>query len=181
MPLPHGLMAQAQRIRLLLLDVDGVLTDGSILLDNAGNEIKRFHVRDGSAIKLWRSAGHQVGIVSGRASQATARRAAELGIAMVEQGVSDKIGVVESMLEKLGLEWDAVCFVGDDLPDRPVVERAGLGVSVADGVEELREIADFVTEARGGQMAVREVIRGVLIAQNRWADLVSTVGAQRAG
>lgn len=159
---------RCQKIRLILVDCDGVLTDGSILVDDAGVETKRFHVRDGSAIKLWQQAGGSVGILSGRKTEAVAIRARELGIEIVLQGHSNKLSACQQLLGELDLDPSALCYVGDDLPDLPVVKLAGLGVAVADACPELCRAADLVTRRSGGDQAVREVIETVLKAQGRW-------------
>ena len=159
-------------VRLLLLDCDGVLTDGSILLDDRGVETKRFHVRDGSAIKLWKKSGGQVGIISGREGQAVRHRAKELGIEILHLGVGEKMEVVQQVLDQLGMVAAQLCFVGDDLADLPPVQQAGLGVAWADACEELKEAAYYVTAARGGHGAVRETVELLLKHQQRWASLV---------
>ncbi len=164
---------RCQSIRLLLLDVDGVLTDGSLYIDDDGRELKRFHVRDGLAVKLWKEAGGQVGIVSGRRTPAVDHRAAELGIEPVWQGVSDKAELIGRILEELRLSPAQLAYIGDDLPDLGAIQLAGLGITVADAPVEVRTAADYVTVAVGGQAAVREVVELILTAQGRWAGLLS--------
>lgn len=161
-------------IRVLLSDVDGVLTDGSIFLDDQGREIKRFHVRDGSAIKLWQAAGHTFGLISGRSSPAVEHRARELGIVHVGQGVKDKLAHAEALLERIGAAPQEAAYVGDDLPDLEMMRWAGLGVAVGDAVRELRVAAKYVTESPGGRGAVREVIEMLLKAQGKWEELTET-------
>ena len=169
-----GFFAQrAARIELLLLDVDGVLTDGSVIYTDAGEELKRFHVRDGAGIKLWLAAGHRAAIVSGRASAAVDRRAAELGVAPVLQGRADKLAALAEVLATTGVPADRVCAVGDDLPDLPVMAAAGLAVAVADACEEVRAAAHRVTMTPGGHGAVRETVEWLLKAQGRWAGLIA--------
>jgi 3-deoxy-D-manno-octulosonate 8-phosphate phosphatase (KDO 8-P phosphatase) len=163
---------RAARIELLLLDVDGVLTDGSITYTDAGEELKRFHVRDGSGLKLWRAAGHRAAIVSGRASPAVTRRAAELGVAPVLQGREDKLAAFNEVLAHFGLPADRVCAIGDDLPDLPVLARCGVAVAVADAAEEVRAAAHFVTVTPGGRGAVRDAIEWLLRQQGRWSGLI---------
>ncbi|HET6574750.1 MAG TPA: HAD family hydrolase, partial [Fimbriiglobus sp.] len=170
---PVELTARAARIELLLLDVDGVLTDGSVVYSDAGEELKRFHVRDGSGLKLWRAAGKRAAIVSGRASAAVERRAAELGIAPVLQGRDDKLRVFEELLAALGLTADRVCAVGDDLADLPVLTRAGLAIAVADACPEVRAAAHRTTIAPGGRGAVREAVEWLLRLQGRWDELIA--------
>jgi 3-deoxy-D-manno-octulosonate 8-phosphate phosphatase (KDO 8-P phosphatase) len=168
------LVRRARVIRLLVLDVDGVLTDGQIIVDDNGVESKHFSVRDGAGIALWRRTGRSVAILSGRSAPVVARRAAELGIHPVVQGASDK-GAAFSLIHKaLDLEVHQVGFMGDDLPDLPVL-LAGLGVSAcpADAHHEVRERVDLVTDAAAGQGAVRELIEILLNAAGEWEPIVS--------
>ncbi len=166
------LAAQAAGIELLLLDVDGVLTDGSVVYTDAGAELKRFHVRDGSGLKLWHDAGKRSAIVSGRKSVAVDRRAAELGVSLVFQGRSEKLPAFESVLAETGLRPEQVCAIGDDLPDMPVLRRAGLAVAVADACPEVRSLAHYVTAVPGGHGAVRDAIEWLLKLQGSWDDLI---------
>lgn len=170
---PHSLADRAARIELLLLDVDGVLTDGSVVYADGGAELKRFHVRDGSGLKLWQSAGKRAAIVSGRNSPAVTRRAAELGVAPVLQGRDDKLAAFEAVLAELGVRPEQVCAVGDDLPDLPVLRRCGLAVAVADACAEVRAVADYVTAVPGGRGAVRDAIEWVLKLQGRWESVLA--------
>ena len=161
-------------IRLLLLDCDGVLTDGGVTWSEDGIERKTFNIRDGLGIKLWQRAGGQVGIVTGRSSRVVEWRAGELGIDFIRQGVGDKLTVVADLLAAAGMGWEAVAYVGDDLPDLPVISRVGLGVAVADACPELRAAADLVTSLRGGRGAVRELIEQLLKARGCWDDLIAS-------
>jgi YrbI family 3-deoxy-D-manno-octulosonate 8-phosphate phosphatase len=163
---------KCQNIRLILSDVDGVLTDGTIWYDDQGLEAKPFHVRDGLGIKLWQQAGCAFGLVTGRSSQVVQFRAADLGITFIRQGVSDKLAVVCEILEQLQLTFDQVCFIGDDLPDLLPIRHCALGVAVADAVQEVVSAADYVTQLSGGRGAVRETIELILKYQKRWADVV---------
>jgi YrbI family 3-deoxy-D-manno-octulosonate 8-phosphate phosphatase len=163
---------RCQQIELVLADVDGVLTDGRLVLDNQGIETKRFHIRDGMGIKLWQKAGYRFGVVTHRSSQVVKMRAAELGVGIVRQGTPDKLATFQEILAELGLAAEQACYVGDDLPDLPVVRAAGLGVAVADACAEVRQAAAFVTETRGGFGAVRETIEMILKAQRRWDDVI---------
>ncbi len=165
---------KCRSISLLLVDVDGVLTDGAIIYDNNGVETKRFFVRDGHGIKLWQRSGGRFGIVTARNSHVVEVRAAELGVQLVRQGVADKLAVVRQLAEEHRLTLGQVAYIGDDLPDLSVVRQVGLGVAVADAVEELRVGADYVTKAPGGRGAVREVVELILRAQHRWDDLLKT-------
>ena len=159
-------------IELVLADVDGVLTDGGIIFDNQGIETKQFHIRDGLGIKLWQRAGYKFGLVTGRGSHIVKIRAAELGIDIVRQTAEDKLPATQEILHELGFELPQVCYIGDDLPDLPVVRSVGLGVAVADACPELRQAAHYVTSALGGRGAVRETIELILKSQRRWDDLI---------
>lgn len=163
---------RAARITLLVLDVDGVLTDGGIVYSDAGEELKRFHVRDGSGLKLWRLAGNQAALVSGRSSPAVERRANELGIGPVIQGRSDKRPALDELLRQTGRTAEQACAIGDDLPDWPLLSACGLGIAVADACPELRTAADYVTGPAGGHGAVRDAIEWLLKLQGRWDGLV---------
>jgi len=161
-------LARAARIRLVLFDSDGVLTDGRLILHSDGSESRSFHVRDGQGIRLGQRAGLEFGIVSGRESRVVADRAVDLSIAEVHQKVHDKAECVERLLGRLGMTHDAVCFVGDDLVDVPVMRRVGLAAAPSDAAAEAREAAHFVASAGGGGGAVREVIELVLRATGKW-------------
>jgi 3-deoxy-D-manno-octulosonate 8-phosphate phosphatase (KDO 8-P phosphatase) len=164
---------RAARIRLLLLDVDGVLTDGSINYTDDGVELKRFHVRDGSGLKLWQLAGKRAAIISGRTSRAVEVRAMELGVSPVIQGQSDKVAAFARVLAEVGVTADEVAAIGDDLPDLPLIGSAGLGIAVADACEELRAAADYTTQACGGHGAVREAVEWMLKLTGAWDGLVA--------
>jgi 3-deoxy-D-manno-octulosonate 8-phosphate phosphatase (KDO 8-P phosphatase) len=166
------LPARAATVKLLLLDVDGVLTDGRVTYTDAGDEVKRFHVRDGSGLKIWQSLGLRAAVLSGRASRAVERRATELGLAPVIQGRSDKLPAFRDLLAALELRPEQVCAVGDDLPDLPVLVRCGLSVAVADACPEVRAAAHWTTPAAGGAGAVREAIEWVLKLRGEWDGVV---------
>jgi len=159
------------RIRLLVLDVDGVLSDGRILYDSTGAETKAFCAADGQGIKYWRRSGHRVAILSGRDSQAVQQRAAELGIELVRTGAKDKLPAFLDLLEEAGCAAEEVGYVGDDLVDIPVMARAGFAAAVPGAPQEVRRLAHYVTRAPGGAGAVREVIELILKYQDRWADV----------
>jgi YrbI family 3-deoxy-D-manno-octulosonate 8-phosphate phosphatase len=165
---------RCQPIELVLSDVDGVLTDGRVVLDNKGVETKRFHVRDGVGIRLWQKAGYRFGVITQRSSQILKMRAAELGVEIVRQGTDDKLTTTRAILAELGLTPEQVCYIGDDLPDLPVIRAVGLGVAVADAAAELREAAHCVTTAAGGAGAVRETIELILKTQRRWDDVIQS-------
>jgi 3-deoxy-D-manno-octulosonate 8-phosphate phosphatase (KDO 8-P phosphatase) len=162
-----ALRSKAKKIKLLLLDVDGVLTDGRIILDNQGNELKSFHVRDGHGIKLAQRAGVIIGIITGRKSEVVNVRARELGIGEVHQGALEKIGVYETLLEKYGIGDDEAAFIGDDIVDVGILKRVGLAVTVADCDPAVKPYADMITQAKGGRGAVREVINLLLASQGK--------------
>lgn len=162
------LIRRAARVRLLLSDVDGVMTDGSLTFDTAGNENKTFNVRDGLGIKLWQRGAGDFGIVTGRCSSIVATRAEELGLSIVHQGVRDKLPVVERIVADAGVSLDEVAYIGDDLPDLPVVQAVGFGVAVSDACDEMLAEADFVTTRPGGAGAVRELVETLLRHSGRW-------------
>ncbi len=165
---------RCQTIELILSDVDGVLTDGRIVLDNAGMETKQFHIRDGMGIRLWQKAGCRFGVVTARSSHIVNLRAAELGVEIVRQGVESKLIAVREIAAALGLGLEQVCYLGDDLPDLPAVSAVGLGVAVADACAELRRAAHFVTRSPGGAGAVRETVEWILQSQQRWDAVVQS-------
>ena len=164
------LLRKMRRIRLLILDVDGVLTDGRIIVDDRGSETKVFHVRDGHGLVMLMRYGIDVILLSGRRSAAVEHRARDLGIAEVHQGIHQKVEVLESILSGRGFDPTDVAYIGDDVVDIPVLRRVGLAVAVADAVGEVRSLADYVTVSPGGQGAVREVCEQILKAQGKWAE-----------
>lgn len=155
-------------IRLIILDVDGVLTSGHVRYQGDGDETKEFHVHDGCAMKLWQDLGGSLAILSGRTSTSVQRRARELGIQCVRQGVGGKMGVYRELLQSFGLEDQHVCCVGDDLADLPLLTRCGFGAAPSDAAPAVKRIADYVARNRGGDGAVAEVIELVLRKQSRW-------------
>lgn len=169
-----NLTDRCRQVELILSDVDGVLTDGGILYDNQGIEIKKFHIRDGLGIKLWQRAGFRFGVLTARSSHIVKVRAAELGVDIVRQGFENKLPAAKEVLKQLGLRPEQACYIGDDLTDLPVIQHLGLGVAVSDAAPEVRALATHVTRAGGGQGAVRELIETILRAKNRWDDLVQT-------
>jgi 3-deoxy-D-manno-octulosonate 8-phosphate phosphatase (KDO 8-P phosphatase) len=160
-------------IELLVVDVDGVLTDGVIALDDRGVETKHFHVRDGSAFGLWRRAGKRAAILSGRSAPAVGLRAAELGVAPVVQGAAEKSGPYRELIAALGVEPRQVCYVGDDLPDLPVLSSVGLAACPSDAAAEVLRAAHYVTRSTGGRGVVREVVELVLKQQGLWDEVVA--------
>ena len=173
---PAGLVAALRRIRLLLCDVDGVLTDASIYIGGA-EEVKRFNILDGLGLVAMRNQGLKVGWISSRPSPATARRAQELKIDFLRQEKGSKVMIVEQLLAQAGLAWDEVCYVGDDVVDVGPMRCAGVAVAVANAVPEAQGAADYVTVATGGNGAVREVVELILKAQGKWAAVLAGHGA----
>jgi len=161
----------AKGIKLLILDVDGVLTDGSIILDNEGNEYKAFHVRDGHGIRMLIHAGVQVAIITGRHSKVVERRAQELGITEVFQKCLKKKVAYAHLLDRYSLSEAEVAYIGDDIIDAPIMASVGLPVAVADAAEEARNAALLVTKNLGGRGAVREVTDFILKAKGLWQGM----------
>ncbi|MBW1801671.1 MAG: HAD hydrolase family protein [Deltaproteobacteria bacterium] len=156
------------QIRLLILDVDGVLTDGRIIISEKGVETKEFNVKDGLGIKMLMKAGIEVSIVSSRLSKALEHRARELGIGDIHLGVEDKGLLCQKMIHKKGLTRNQVSCIGDDLPDLSMFKQVGFPVAVADAAEEVREAAKYITRNKGGNGAVREVCEMILKARGKW-------------
>jgi 3-deoxy-D-manno-octulosonate 8-phosphate phosphatase (KDO 8-P phosphatase) len=167
---------QLNRIRFLLTDVDGVLTDGQLYFDHEGNESKVFHVHDGAAFAYWRRAGFKSGFVSGRECPAVLHRAKALHIDEIHLGHLDKLPVVQSIAIRHGLEFDEIAYVGDDLLDLPVLAEVGFSASVSNGRPEVRDRVHYVTETPGGRGAIREVIEFILKAKGLWDNVVDSDG-----
>jgi 3-deoxy-D-manno-octulosonate 8-phosphate phosphatase (KDO 8-P phosphatase) len=167
-----SIQAKAALVKLLLFDVDGVLTDGKILMHPDGTESKQFDIKDGTGLVWAQRAGLKVGLLSARSSAATAQRAAQLGITIVHQGVPSKIRAYDAILRQHGLTDADVAYMGDDVLDLPVITRAGLSASPSDAVEEVRTRVDYVSRASGGAGAARELVELVLKSQDRWERLL---------
>jgi 3-deoxy-D-manno-octulosonate 8-phosphate phosphatase (KDO 8-P phosphatase) len=178
---PTELAARARRVRLLLFDVDGVLTDGTILLDADGRESKRFSIKDGTAIVWARQAGLLTGVLSARTAAATAERARQLGMTVVRQQAADKAAAFAEILAEQRLDADAVAYMGDDLMDLPVLHQAGLSAAPADAVAAVRARVHFVSRLPGGGGAARELIEGVLEAQGYWPGIEARYGLDHPG
>jgi 3-deoxy-D-manno-octulosonate 8-phosphate phosphatase (KDO 8-P phosphatase) len=163
---------RARRIKMLILDCDGVLTDGRILMTAEGDEMKTFDVKDGHAIVMLHRAGLRSAIISGRKSAVVQKRVKELGIHHLHEMAWVKTEPYEAILAEEGLTDEAICYVGDDVVDIPLLRRAGLAVAVADAVEEVKAYAHLVTVAEGGRGAVREVIKLILESQDKWNELM---------
>ncbi len=157
---------------MVLLDVDGVLTTGEIIYSDSGEQIKIFNVKDGIGIRLLKEAGLKVGIVTGRKGEALRHRCRNLGLDLVFDGIREKDKVLDDITSRTGIKKDAMAFVGDDLPDLPIMKRVGLAVAVGDAHEIVRQKAHIVTKARGGKGAVREISEIILKAQGRWDKLI---------
>jgi 3-deoxy-D-manno-octulosonate 8-phosphate phosphatase (KDO 8-P phosphatase) len=164
---------QLQNIKLLLLDVDGVMTDGRIVYDANGVETKFFNVKDGHGIKMLQRAGVEVGIISGRASQVVTNRAAELGITIVYQKALDKLAPYQEILLDKGLKDDEVAFMGDDIIDIPVMRRVGFAAAPLDAIDYVSEHADYVARNRGGWGAVREVCDLIIKGKGLWDEVTA--------
>jgi 3-deoxy-D-manno-octulosonate 8-phosphate phosphatase (KDO 8-P phosphatase) len=175
------LRSKAAAIELVLFDVDGVLTDGKILLHADGTESKQFDIKDGTAIVWAQRSGLRVGVLSARTSAATAQRAAQLGVTLVHQGVASKLDTYEHILDDLALTHEQVAYMGDDLLDLPVLTRAGLAAAPADAVEDVRARVHWVSPARGGDGAARDLIEVILRAQDKWTALLASYLAEREG
>jgi len=165
-------MKNLKNVELLLLDVDGVLTDGSIIYDDNSVEIKSFNVKDGLGIRLLIEHGINVGIVTGRRSKALSRRCEDLGIELLFDGIRDKGGLLGSITEKTGVDAKNMAFVGDDLPDIPLMKQVGFSIAVSDAHETLVNIADMVTIAKGGDGAAREICEAILRAKGLWVSII---------
>lgn len=164
--------ANLEDIQLLVLDVDGVLTDGTVIINGDGSESKSFNTLDGHGIKLWKRAGLEIAFLSGRFSEPTSLRAKQLEIKYVLQDCHVKLPFLEELVEQLGLSPQNVACIGDDLTDLPLIRYAGFGAAVANAVDEVKEYADFVTTRPGGSGAVREVIEYILKNTSHWQELM---------
>ncbi len=169
--IPAKIRSKARKIKLLLLDVDGVLTDGGIVMDNRGEEIKRFDVRDGHGIRLLLRAAVRVAFITGRKSQVVSRRARDLGIRLVYQQVYDKLEAYEKIKRKTRLTDEEIAYVGDDIVDLPVLRRVGLAMTVRDCWAPLKSQVHYVAAGKGGHGAVREIVELLLKAQGRWEEV----------
>lgn len=168
----NDLQERARAVKMILMDADGVLTDGKIIFFSGGNEAKMFDSKDGVGIKLAQRAGLKTGVISGRESEALLRRCEELGMDEIHQRVFEKIEAYDEIKSRLGFTDREICFIGDDLVDAPIMKRVGLPVTVADGHPALESIASYVTQRVGGSGAVREVIDLVIKAQGKWEEII---------
>lgn len=168
----------AANLRLVVLDVDGVMTDGGIILIGESEEAKRFDVQDGLGINLLHLMGLQVAIISGRESQVTTRRAQELGISAIYQGIKDKQEALRLLLERLEIPIKQVAYIGDDLPDIPVMQQVGLAIAVQNARPEVKRYAAYVTQAFGGHGAIREAVEWLIDLQNKRAEIFAKWGIE---
>jgi 3-deoxy-D-manno-octulosonate 8-phosphate phosphatase (KDO 8-P phosphatase) len=159
-------------IQLLILDVDGVMTDGGIIRDDAGQQIKRFHVRDGAGIVMWRRLGKDVAIITGKESQVVAHRAEELGIQTLYQNIGNKLEAYDQIKDELGIRDNEIAYLGDDLPDLPVMRQVAMPMAVADAVEEVKAVAKYVTKNPGGHGAVRDAIEFLCKELGVWQQVL---------
>jgi 3-deoxy-D-manno-octulosonate 8-phosphate phosphatase (KDO 8-P phosphatase) len=173
---PAELAERCRAIELLVTDVDGVLTDGRIVLDDHGVETKHFHVRDGLAFSLWHRAGKQSAILSGRKAPAVNLRAADLKIAHVFLGHEQKETALRTLITELRLSPRQVCYVGDDLPDLPALLAVGLAACPVDAAAEVKSVAHLITQARGGYGTIREIVEVILKSQGIWSNLIGAAG-----
>jgi len=171
-----SLAEKLKKVLLLVLDVDGVMTDGKIIIDDVGNETKNFHVRDGHGIKLLMRGGVDVVLLTGRRSGVVRRRAEDLGVRGVYQGAKDKAQVMGEILAERGVPGEHVAYVGDDIVDIPAFRMAGFSAAVADAPDYVKEQADYVTENAGGHGAVREVCEMILKARGEWGAVTARYG-----
>lgn len=167
------LLNKIRKVKLLILDVDGVMTDGRIIIDDAGIESKHFDVKDGHGLKILMRCNIDVVLLTGRKSHVVDHRAADLGITEVHQGIRNKVEAFVGVLERRKLTPEETAYVGDDVVDIPLLKRVGFAVAVADAVPEVRHVADYVTDRPGGRAAVREVCEVILRAQDRWTDVAA--------
>jgi 3-deoxy-D-manno-octulosonate 8-phosphate phosphatase (KDO 8-P phosphatase) len=164
---------RAKRVELLILDVDGVLTDGRIVYGPDKSEWKFFDVKDGHGIKLIQRAGIEVGIITGRQSDIVGRRSKELGIEFVYQGQFDKVAALSDIIEKTGVAWEKIAYVGDDIVDIPVMKRVGFAATVHDSVQEVKDVAHYVAHKSGGRGAVREIIEFIMKNKDLWSTIMA--------
>lgn len=173
----QDLNARLARVKLFLCDVDGVLTDGTVLI-GTGGEVKRFHIQDGLGLRFLQGAGIKVGWISRRFSDATQLRARELKVDFLSQEPAAKVPAAKKILAETGLSFEDICYVGDDVVDLGLLKKAGVAVAVANAIAEVKAVAHYVTQNSGGQGAIREVVELILKSQNKWAEVVERHSAE---
>jgi YrbI family 3-deoxy-D-manno-octulosonate 8-phosphate phosphatase len=171
-----SLVETCSKIELILSDVDGVMTDGSIYVEDSGQQIIKFHIRDGMGVRLWREAGKRFGIVTGRKLESVKKRAADLWMDIVRLGIDDKLPEVDRLAAEFKITREQICYIGDDLLDLAAIKAVGFGVTVADAPEDVRKAAKYTTSVRGGQGAAREVVELILKNTGRWDDVLKRYG-----
>ncbi|MGP8290502.1 KdsC family phosphatase [Vreelandella zhanjiangensis] len=174
MALPTALLDRLRHVRLLALDVDGVLTDGRLYFQTDGVEIKAFHTQDGHGLKLLKRVGIHVALITGRDSPMVSLRASALGIAHVHQGCEDKLTTLKGLCQQLNLDLSQVAYCGDDLPDLAPIKRSGIGITVPNAPDYMHTHADWITDRLGGHGAVREICDTLLEAQGHWDAVLDT-------
>lgn len=162
----NSINSKAEKIKLFISDVDGVLTDGKIILGNNGEEFKSFHARDGMGITRALERGLQIALITGRSSEIVKTRALELGIEEVYQGIKDKIAILQKLKNKYQIDYPEIAYIGDDLNDLPVLKLVGFSISVADAVKEVKSSVDYITDKKGGKGAVREALEFIISASD---------------
>ena len=174
-----NLASICSKIELILSDVDGVMTDGGIYIQDNGEQIIKFHIRDGMGVRLWREAGKRFGIVTGRKLESVKKRAADLWMDIVRVGIDDKLPEIDRLATEFGITREQICYIGDDLLDLAPIRAVGLGVAVADAAEDVRQAARYTTGLRGGQGAAREVVELILKNAGRWEEVLTRYGATK--
>lgn len=167
------------KIRLLVLDVDGVLTDGTILMDETGGQYRSFHIQDGLGVTMWRSVGREAAILTSKRSDAVAARAKMLGIELIEQGAEDKLPGLKRLLANTKVPQEQTAYIGDDLLDAAVMRKVGYPIAVANAVDEIKKIARYVTVRAGGAGAVREAVEHLLKREEQYQNALKAIGADR--
>jgi YrbI family 3-deoxy-D-manno-octulosonate 8-phosphate phosphatase len=171
-----NIAAACSKIELILSDVDGVMTDGGIYIQDNGEQIIKFHIRDGMGVRLWREAGKRFGIVTGRKLEAVKKRAADLWMDIVQLGIDDKLPEVDRLAAEFKITREQICYIGDDLLDLATIRAVGLGVATADAAEDVRKAAKYTTSVPGGHGAAREVVELILKNTGRWNDVLNRYG-----
>src|SRR6478736_5978196 len=172
-----SLVETCSKIELILSDVDGVMTDGGIYVQDNGEQVIKFHIRDGMGVRLWREAGKRFGIVTGRKLESIRKRAEDLWLDIIRLGIDDKLPAVDELAAEFNITREQVCYIGDDLLDLKTIQSVGLGIAVADAVEDVRKAAKYTTSVPGGQAAVREVIELILKNTGRWDEVMKRYSA----
>lgn len=178
-PMGNGTPLNETGIQLLILDVDGVLTDGRIFIDDTGRQLRAFHIQDGLGLAMWKAVGRQTAILTSKQSPAVAARAQMLGIDLIEQGAEDKLPGLAKLLAAAGVDASQTAYVGDDLLDAPVMRHVGYPITVPNAAVELQELAKFTTNRPGGEGAVRDAVEHLLRRDGRWEEALRQIGADR--